>query len=74
LQIPLKEGIGGEREGDFRDNSRVDILVIYPFWKVNPAEGNGNTKHFTLKVTSRENKAKLKRTIVYKCREHFSHW
>jgi hypothetical protein len=27
LQIPLKEGIGGEREGEFTDN--FDVLKVY---------------------------------------------
>ncbi len=29
MQIPLKEGIGGEREGDFTNNSNNYMILVY---------------------------------------------
>ncbi len=64
----------GEREGDFGDNSRVEILANLPFLEGELSRREWKHKTFHFEVTSRENKAKLKRTIVHQCSEHFGHW
>jgi hypothetical protein len=48
LQITLKEGIVGEREGDFGDNSRVEILANLPFLEgeLSRREWKHKTFHF----------------------------
>ncbi len=32
MQIPLKEGIGGEREGEFTDNFIIQFVFVLNFW------------------------------------------
>jgi len=47
LRIPLKEGIGGEREGDFTDNFSVQssnyilrTLRLWQLWQISCAKGD----------------------------------